>query len=112
MTEECTHFKEFLASERKALRKALDEHQERLSKKLGRKTTKSESEADFIDRKVWRFATEFRRKYCLKCPDRAKCVFQKLKLKKKAKRVGIIIGKTVRSSLRKRRSVVKSTKRK
>ena len=112
MPEECTHFKEFLASQRKALREALDEHQEKLSKKLGRKATKAQAEADFIDRKVWSFAGDFRREYCLRCPGRTKCAFQKLKQKRKVKKVGIIISKAVRSSLRKRPSKVRSTRRK
>jgi hypothetical protein len=97
---------------KKVILVCLDEHEEKVSKKLGRRATKAQTEADLIDRKVWSFARDFRREYCLRCPGRTKCAFQKLKQKRKVKKVGIVIGKAVRSSLRKRPSKVRSTRRK
>ena len=102
MAEGCEYFKQFLQSESKELRKALLKHQEELSKKLKKKIAQREAELDFIQCKMWSFASDFRSEYCKTCPGRQKCELFKIRLKKMrtAKRIAVI-GKVVRRGLKK-----------
>ncbi len=107
MAKDCSCFKEFLESERRALRKALIKHQQELSKKLKKKIAQREVELDFIQSKIWSFSKDFRRDYCNECLNRKKCDLYKLRLKKMrtAKRV-IALGNTLRKTLKKRKMKV------